>query len=85
MEQIRLSSSAPYDSSIIDFLNMILGHQGEASTRFWNKSIKDHLEAKYGVLPIKICFFINKVNAFQKKRKSNISMYLQKLKCIHCS
>ncbi len=48
MAQIRLSSQAPYDGAIIDYLNLILGHHGDASNLFWNESLKDYIEIKYG-------------------------------------
>lgn len=44
MQQIQLSSQAPYDAAIIEIMNTVL-----SSAHFWTNTIKEMLTKKYGM------------------------------------
>ena len=44
MQQIKVSSQAPYESAILEIMNQIL-----SSSQFWTNTIKSLLIEKYGM------------------------------------
>lgn len=69
MQQIRLSSQAPYDSAILEFLNTIL-----SSSHFWTNTIKELLVEKYGFSCWKICVILKGCQLSEKEREEYFNM-----------